>query len=133
MWEDLKRKIWKYWREGWGLPRISRELGSTVGWSYTVALIFVVDYLHNEKGVGFSRKQLRYAFAQAPEEEFGDDESKRGAYLHLLRVGGYEDRRGGSRSSEKVTPQNRGLTKFSTPSILSFLTPKIHSEGRFRG
>jgi hypothetical protein len=69
MMEALEKKVWQMWKNNYTLPRMSREISSITQWSEYLSLCFAVNYLHNKKGVGFSRKQLKYAFSKIPEDE----------------------------------------------------------------
>ena len=113
-WENLERKVWRMWRDNYTLPRMMRELSRLTLWSEYLSLCFIVDYLHNRKGIGFSRKQLRYAFRNLPKDEI-DPEDRGGAWAWLLSLGGYENRRGKKSSLKDVE---------NTP-MLSSLSPKI--------
>ena len=86
--ESLERKVWQMWKNYYTLPRMSREISSITDWSEYLSLCFVVDYLHKRKGVGFSRKQLKYAFSKIPKEEV--EGSRVEAWKWLLQLGGYE-------------------------------------------
>ncbi len=110
-WESIERKIWRMWKNDYTLPRMARELSRMTMWSGYYALCFVVDYLHNKRGIGFSRKVLRYAFNQFL-DDVGDDGKE--AWAWLLHLGGYEFRRG-----RKSTQSHAG----DTP-ILSCSKPK---------
>ena len=88
MWQSLERKVWKMWKNDYTLPRMSRELSSITHWSEYLSLCFIVDYLHKRKGIGFSRKQLKYAFSKIPREEV--EGARIEAWKWLLQLGGYE-------------------------------------------
>jgi len=119
--EGLKKNIWKRWKNSWTLYRIARYVAQTTGWSEYISLAFVIDFLHNEKGIGFSRRQLRYAFSHIPEDEI-HPEDRTDAWKHILAIGGYMFKRGGRR-----TPDERECV-LSNTSMLSSLNPETASE-----
>ncbi len=90
--EYLERKVWQMWKNDYTLPRMSREISSITHWSEYLSLCFVVDYLHKRKGVGYSRKQLEYAFSKMPGEEV--EGVRKEAWAWLLHLGGYDYNRG---------------------------------------
>ena len=104
-WRNIERKIWRMWKDNHTLPRMMREVSRIMTWSEYLSLCFIVDYLHNEKGIGFSRKQLRYAFSSIPKDEIYEGERKE-AWLFLLMKGGFKFERGkkSSQGDVKNTP-----------------------------
>ena len=104
-WRDIERKIWRMWKDNYTLPRTMREVSRITRWSEYLSLCFIVDYLHNEKGIDFSRRQLRYAFHKLPNDEI-DEGDEQGALRWVLSLGGYEYRRGkkSSQGDVKNTP-----------------------------
>ena len=92
-WRDIERKIWRMWKDNYTLPRMMREVSRITRWSEYLSLCFIVDYLHNERGIEFSRKQLRYAFHKLPNDEI-DEGDEQGALRWVLSLGGYDCRRG---------------------------------------
>ena len=86
--ESLERKVWQMWKNNYTLPRMSREISKLTGWSEYLSLCFAVNYLHRRKGIGFSRKQLKYAFSKIPRDEV--EGSRVEAWKWLLQLGGYE-------------------------------------------
>lgn len=119
-WQNLERKVWRMWKDKYTLSRMARELSRLTMWSQYLSMCFIVDYLHNKKGIGFSRKQLRYAFGKLPKDEIPPEE-RAGAWAWLLHEGGYENRRG-----KKSSQRGKG----NTP-MLSSLNPKTAvSEGK---
>ena len=120
-WENIEMWIWRRWKAHNSLPRMVKELSSRTMWSGYYSLCFIVNYLHNKKGVGFSRRQLKYAFRQVLEDVEGDPPSKKGAWIWLLKLGGYGYGRGKA-SKLRLRVGRRGA-------ILSSLRPKIADEG----
>ena len=98
-WESLERKVWRMWKANYTLLRMARELSRLTMWSQYLSMCFIVDYLHNKRGIGFSRKQLRYAFGKLPKDEIPPEE-RAGSWAWLLHEGGYENRRG-KKSSQR--------------------------------
>ena len=90
--ESLERKVWQMGKNDYTLPRMSREISKLTGWSEYLSLCFTVNYLHRRKGIGFSRKQLEYAFSKVPRDEI--EGSRKEAWEWLLHLGGYEYNRG---------------------------------------
>ncbi len=84
--EELEKWVWKKWKQKWKLVRIARELSEKTKWSIYYSLCFVVDFLHNEKGIGFSRKQLRYAFNKLLNDKISNHPEQ---WRFLLSLGGY--------------------------------------------
>ncbi len=115
--EYLERKVWQMWKNDYTLPRMSREVSKLTHWSEYLSLCFVVDYLHRRKGVGFSRKQLKYAFSKIPIDEV--EGSKKEAWTWLLHLGGCDYNRGGFRG------KNSGLKVAKNTSILSSLKENL--------
>ena len=87
------------WKDNYTLSRMARELSRLTMWSQYLSLCFIVDYLHNKRGIGFSRKQLRYAFGKLPKDEIPPEE-RAGAWAWLLYEGGYKNMRG-KKSSQR--------------------------------
>ena len=114
-WQNIERKVWRMWKDNYTLSRMARELSQLTMWSEYLSLCFIVDYLHNKRGVGFSRKQLRYAFRKLPEDEIPKEE-RGGAWTWLLHEGGYENRRGkkSSQGDVKNTPM---LSPFNSKTL----------------
>ncbi len=83
------------WKNDYTLPRMSKEVSNLTHWSEYLSLCFVVDYLHKRKGIGFSRKQLKYAFSKIPIDEV--EGARKEAWEWLLHLGGYDYNRGGYR------------------------------------
>jgi hypothetical protein len=110
-WRDIERKIWRMWKDNYTLPRMMREVSRITRWSEYLSLCFIVNYLHNKKGVDFSRKQLKYAFSKIPREEVEGARSE--AWKWLLSLGGYEFKKGGYRGQgvSKNTPILSSLKK----------------------
>jgi hypothetical protein len=115
-WEALNRKIWKMWKRKYSLGRISRELSKKTGWSGYYSLCYALDFLHNKKGIGFSRKQLRYAFRQFLEDVEPD---KKEAWAWVLYLGGFKFERG---KKSRVGESRKGA-------ILSYSRPKMADIG----
>ena len=115
-WEKVEKWIWREWKANKTLPTIAKELSNKTRWSGYYSLCFIVDYLHNRKGIGFSRNVLRYAF-----KKFLDDISpdRKEAWAWLLSLGGFKYERG-----KKSSPRDVKDTR-----ILSSLRPKIADVG----
>lgn len=107
-WEVLERKIWRMWKNRYTLSRMARETSRTTGWSEYLSLCHVIAFLHGKKGIGFSRKQLRYAFRRLPKADIEGEESE--AWAWILHLGGYEFRRG-----KKSTQRKKGDTPMLSP------------------
>ena len=107
-WEKIEKWIWRRWKANKTLPTIAKELSNKTRWSGYYSLCFIVDYLHNRKGIGFSRNVLRYAF-----KKFLDDVSpdRKEAWAWLLSLGGFKFERG----------KNSHLSNFKNTPILSSL------------
>jgi len=116
-WEKLDRKIWRMWKDKYTLYRMAKEISHITFWSEYLSLSYIVGYLHNKKGIGFSRKVLRYAFNKIPPEEIEGCEKE--AWAWILEKGGYKFERG--KMSRKGESKN-------TPYLSSF-KPKIADEG----
>ena len=119
--ESLERKVWKMWKNDYTLPRMSKEVSKLTHWSEYLSLCFVVDYLHKRKGIGFSRKQLEYAFSKIPREEV--EGARKEAWEWLLHLGGYDYNRGGFQG------KNSALRAFKNTHILSSLKAKLFHIG----
>ncbi|ADD08808.1 hypothetical protein [Candidatus Aciduliprofundum boonei] len=117
MWRTLEKKVWQMWKNDYTLPRMSRELSSITHWSEYLSLCFIVDYLHKRKGIGFSRKQLKYAFSKIPREEV--EGARKEAWEWLLHLGGYDYNRGGFRG------KNPSLRVAKNTPILSSLKENL--------
>ncbi len=115
-WQSLERKVWQMWKENYTLPRMSKEVSKLTHWSEYLSLCFVVNYLHRRKGIGFSRKQLEYAFSKIPKDDV--EGSKKEAWAWLLHLGGYNYNRG----------KNSGLRVAKNTPILSCSKQKIVSD-----
>ena len=104
-WQNIERKVWRMWKDNYTLPRITREISRLTMWSEYLSLCFIVNYLHNRKGIGFSRKQLRYSFQKLPNDEIHEDDKKE-AWAWILSLGGYDFKRGkkSSQGGKENTP-----------------------------
>ena len=102
-WGKIERWIWRRWKENKTLPTIAKELSTRTLWSGYYSLCYAVDFLHNKKGIGFSRKQLKYAFSKFREDVSPD---KKEAWAWLLHLGGFKFERGKNShlSNSKNTP-----------------------------
>ena len=89
----VENKIWRMWKDKYTLHRMSREISKITLWSEYLSLCFIVGYLHNERRIEFSRRQLRYAFQKIPDEDI-PKECKTGAWQFLLEKGGFKFERG---------------------------------------
>ena len=92
-WGSIERKIWQMWKAKYTLSRMAREISRLTLWSQAYSMCFIVEYLHNKKRIGFSRKQLRYAFGKIPKSEIPEEEKAR-AWAWLLSKAGYKNMRG---------------------------------------
>ncbi len=90
--KEIEAWVWNAWKKNKTLPTISRELSKRTYWSRYYSLCFAVDFLHNKMGVGFSRKQLKYAFSKVKEEISPED--VKDAWVWLLSLGGFRYERG---------------------------------------
>ena len=90
--DALERKVWKMWKSKYTLYRMAREISNITNWSEYLSLCFIVNFLHNKKGVGFSRKQLEYAFSKIPREDV--EGARKEAWEWLLHLGGFKFERG---------------------------------------
>ena len=104
-WQNVERKVWRMWKDNYTLSRMMREISRLTMWSEYLSLCFIVDYLHNKKGIGFSRKQLRYSFQKLPKEEIHGEDRKE-AWAWILSLGGYDFKRGkkSSQGEKENTP-----------------------------
>ncbi len=114
--KEIEKKTWQMWKSNYTLPRMSREVSKLTHWSEYLSLCFVVNYLHRRKGIGFSRKQLKYAFSKIPKDEV--EGSRVGAWKWLLQLGGYEYNEG----------KKSGLRVAKNTPILSSHKQKIVSD-----
>jgi len=112
-WERIERRTWQMWKHDYTITRMAREISNLTHWSEYLSLCYIVDYLHNKRGIGFSRKQLRYAFSKIPKEEV--EGSRTEAWAWLIHLGGYEYKRG----------KKSGLRHVKNSHILSSLKVKI--------
>ncbi len=103
----LEREVWRMWKEDYALPRMSREISRLTNWSEYLSLCLVVDYLHRRKGIGFSRRQLKYAFSKIPRDEV--EGSRVEAWKWLLQLGGY-DYNEGKKSGPRVAKNTHILS-----------------------
>jgi len=109
------------WRGKYTLSRMAKEISRITFWSEFLSLSYIVDFLHNEKDVNFSRKVLRYAFNKIPPEEI--EGSKKEAWAWILEKGGYKFERG------KFSRRRRSKNTL----YLSSFNQKIADEGRSPG
>lgn len=116
-WKNIDRKIWQMWKHKYTLTRMAREVSKLTHWSEYLSLCHILNFLHNRKGIAFSRRQVRYAFNKLPKDEIEGEELH--AWYWILDLAGYKFLRG-----KKST-----LGHFKKGTILSYSRPKIADVG----
>ncbi len=114
-WEALERWIWRKWKENKTLPTIVKEVSKRTYWSGYYSLCFIVNYLHNRKGIGLSRRQLRYAFSKVKDDITPGEEKE--TWRWILNLGGFKFERGKKSSQGDV--RNTPILSYSRPKIVS--------------
>ena len=90
-WTNIDKKIWQMWKHKYTLTRMAREVSNLTHWSEYLSLCHILNFLHNRKGIAFSRRQIRYAFNNLPKDEIED---KLHAWYWILDLSGYKFLRG---------------------------------------